>query len=330
LVDVMFLEKNAWGSMSTNGLKTIRGTVNNWDFERLIKTSTLLAKKDYFTVIVDGSGKFAVAVGNTGLKSGMKANATAKEIIRNLGGKGGGKAELAQGVVTKLDSLEEDLGKTLALYLGIPYFSSRDENVESNLRSEPPSEKTERSDLLLKQGIDLWRKGYRDKAMESFDKSIELDPMNEQAWIKRGIAFGNQGEQNKAIECFRHSLEINQESAEAYHNLGVAFGHIGQYKDAEENFNKAIEKKPDHANAWLNMGTANLKLAKYIDALNCFNKAIELNPKDEIAWFSKGVALSEMKDDSEAIEYLRTAIELKPSFEAAKAKIASIESKLKN
>ena len=82
----------------------------------------------------------------------------------------------------------------------------------------------------------------------------------------------------KAIECFEKAIELKPDYAEAYGNMGIVLGIMKRLDEAVKCFEKAIELKPDYADAYSNIGISLTELGRYDEAIKCFEKAIELKP----------------------------------------------------
>ena len=65
-------------------------------------------------------------------------------------------------------------------------------------------------------------KGNYNKAIECYEKSIEINPQNDQAYYNMGIAYGNKGNYNRAIECFTIAARMGNENAQK--NLNIING----------------------------------------------------------------------------------------------------------
>jgi tetratricopeptide (TPR) repeat protein len=51
-------------------------------------------------------------------------------------------------------------------------------------------------------------------------------------WNNKGFDLGKAGEYEKAIECFDKAIELNPNAALAYNNRGNAYKDLGQYERA--------------------------------------------------------------------------------------------------
>ena len=75
-----------------------------------------------------------------------------------------------------------------------------------------------------------------------------------QSYYNCGLAFEHLGDFNKAIEYYQKAVNIDGGYIEAYNNLGVAYGKAGIYRQAVYNLRKAITLDPFHAKAHSNLG----------------------------------------------------------------------------
>ena len=85
-------------------------------------------------------------------------------------------------------------------------------------------------------------------AIEYLQKILDFEPNNFQALSLMGTAHGSAGNHWKAIEYYERAIEINSEIAITYVNLGLAQLNAGLEDDAQINFHKAIEIDPNAMN----------------------------------------------------------------------------------
>ncbi|MFX1450724.1 MAG: tetratricopeptide repeat protein [Promethearchaeota archaeon] len=48
------------------------------------------------------------------------------------------------------------------------------------------------------------------KAIECYEKAIEIDPQSNLAWYNMGVAYENLGNHKKAVECYEKAKPIDE------------------------------------------------------------------------------------------------------------------------
>jgi tetratricopeptide (TPR) repeat protein len=185
---------------------------------------------------------------------------------------------------------------------------------------QPPqdSNKILHAKVWNNRGTALGQVGKYQKAIECFDKAIEINPEDADAWYNRGEALGQVGKYQKAIECFDKAIEINPNYINALNSKGTALHYLDEYQKAIECYDKAIEINPEDADAWCAKGLSLTCLKNYQKAIEeCFDKAIEINPEDADVWYSKGTALTYLTKYLEAIECYDKALDINPDHASA-------------
>ena len=91
----------------------------------------------------------------------------------------------------------------------------------------------------LTKGNEYFDKGMYDKAIEEFNKAIEINPNDANAYNNRGFAYGMIGNLDQAIEDYNKAIEINPKLAEAYHDRGVAYFGKKEYDKAWQDVHMA-------------------------------------------------------------------------------------------
>jgi len=87
------------------------------------------------------------------------------------------------------------------------------------------------------------------------------------------------GEFDKAIEHYNKALELRPDLLETYFNRGLAYTRKGMYDKAMEDMNKVIELNPDLAEAYYTRGLVHEYKLEYDLAILDYNKALEVDPK---------------------------------------------------
>ncbi|NHJ33197.1 MAG: tetratricopeptide repeat protein, partial [Asgard group archaeon] len=131
---------------------------------------------------------------------------------------------------------------------------------------------------------------YLLKAVDDYNKTIELEPDNVEPVNNRGLLYYYLGEHEKAITDLTFSIEMNSTRAVAYDFRGCALRELG-------NFDEAII---DHA------------------------RALELDPTDPIIYFNRALVWIVKGEIENAVKDLKEALKLEPNYTEAKEKLNQI------
>ncbi|MBN2880010.1 MAG: tetratricopeptide repeat protein [Clostridia bacterium] len=177
---------------------------------------------------------------------------------------------------------------------------------------------------FLNGNIALDKKDYS-KAIENYNRAIELDDANYGAYYNRGYSYAQKKNPNydNVISDYNKAIELDPDYAIAYINRGNAYAikENPDYEKAIEDYNKAVELDPDYAIVYSNRGNAYAikDNPDYEKAIKDYTKAIELDPSYAIAYNNRGDAYTEKEnpDYEKAIKDYTRAIELDPSYAIA-------------
>ncbi len=156
-----------------------------------------------------------------------------------------------------------------------------------------------------------------DKAIENYEKSLNINPEYFQALNNLGIALHKLSRLEEAIENYKKALNFNQDFTEALNNLGNAYQELGRNKEALEQFNKLIKIQPNYKKVYNNLGLLHSELGNFNEAVSCYHKSISLNPKYEKTYNNLGNLLSDLGEYDKAHESYKKAIEINPKYKIA-------------
>jgi hypothetical protein len=85
---------------------------------------------------------------------------------------------------------------------------------------------------------EVWR-DPRCNMASYFDKAIQLTPENGGIYLTQGVHLQKRGKLKEAIESYKKSLELDPSSANAHYNIGLAYVAIKEYALANEHAHQA-------------------------------------------------------------------------------------------
>jgi len=104
----------------------------------------------------------------------------------------------------------------------------------------------------IKLGNDYLDQGKFEKAIESFENAIIIDPNNADAYNNLGWVYNNELKKfAMAIKNYKKAIIINPNNVNAYSNLGIAYENAGNIDKALENHKKAASLGHMGSQKWL-------------------------------------------------------------------------------
>ncbi len=189
------------------------------------------------------------------------------------------------------------------------------------------------------------RTGAYAEAVAGFQRALELDPENVNAYLGLGRSYdllgripeaeqalhhaadispqcwscynllgaflNKHGRYDEAVEAWQRMTEITPDNEWGYLNLGAVYFNLGQFGKADEYFRRGLRVAPDDADLYANVGTVSFFLGNFQEDAAYCKKAIELNPQRYDYWGNLGDALRMIPgQSSKAMEAYQHAIHL--------------------
>lgn len=171
------------------------------------------------------------------------------------------------------------------------------------------------------EGDEYFKNSLYRKAEECYQKAVEIDPENENAWYFMGRSCFHKLKEIKAIKCFKKAVEINPENGDAWYYIGSNAYYKGNYEEAIIACEKTVKLNPDRYDAWYYMGMAYYHMGKMDRALDCLLKS--KGKRD--AWFYVGNIYNNKGDYENAIKYYEKELENDPRNSDAKKSLNSLK-----
>ena len=198
---------------------------------------------------------------------------------------------------------EPNTGKTFGLGIPLQIFLAARNNLVTPGGIAPPEDFVSRGQRLAKAG------DYRG-AIAEYNKALESDANNFEAYYRRGEAYYWLNDFQAAIADFDRVLRLNSNNAVVYFYRGYARGELKDYQAAISDYNQAIRLNPNLAEAYNNRGEARRNQGDYQAAISDYNEAIRLNPNYAYAYYNRGLAHRQLGDKQRAIADFQKAAEL--------------------
>lgn len=172
---------------------------------------------------------------------------------------------------------------------------------------------------LFDEGGRFAEKGDFDKAQQSFDQAVQMDPsLAGLANFRLGVASAQHQHFEKAIGYYEKALSFKSNETVVYMNMANAYLALRRPDKAIESYNKIITADPKAVWAFHNLGSLYLQQQMYPSAIEAFNKVIEIDPVTYRTVYEQlGYAYQMARNYGAAIPAYQKAIEMNPkSFTA--------------
>ena len=152
--------------------------------------------------------------------------------------------------------------------------------------------------------------GEIDKAIDIFNKTIDLNDDDISAYDGRAFAFVNKGDFDKALHDYSQIIYINRTNASAYLNRGNIYRFKCDYEKAIADFNECIRLDQTNSIAYYSRASAYCMKGEYDKAVNDCSKSLQLSPNNDKVFVMRGVYFSRLGHFSKAIADFRRAISI--------------------
>jgi len=165
---------------------------------------------------------------------------------------------------------------------------------------------------LFSQGLEFHGQGELNKAMQTYEQVLRLEPKHFEALHHVGIVAFQIGNYDMAAGFFRSALAVNPDDAAAHNNLGNALREMRHLEDALLSYERSLVLNAEDANTHFNRGVALQTLGRLEEALHSYDQALELNPGDDQAWTNHAAVLKQMTRYEAAWQSVEQALAVNP------------------
>ena len=173
-------------------------------------------------------------------------------------------------------------------------------------------------------------RGELDKAVESAETAIRVDPRFVNGFVVLGTAYLDRGEYDQAISAFREALRRIPDYAAVYNSLAKAYLAKGMVDAAAAALRENLRLDPKSYEALVNLATIKASRGQYREAIADFLRALGLKGPDPDILFNLALAYTESGQRARAIETYRQILEINPADREAAANLRELLSAQKS
>ncbi len=162
--------------------------------------------------------------------------------------------------------------------------------------------------LWTDRGFVLLQLNRPEEAFESYDRALSLERNFFEALIGKANIFNAFQKYDRALEFFDKAIEVRPNDYQVWYNRGNLLAQALQnQEEALRSFEKVTQLKSDFYPGWLGKAIALIALERYENALQALDTAKDLNPQDPFVWLNRGIVFEETGDLQAAKESYQTA-----------------------
>ncbi|RKY85280.1 hypothetical protein DRQ09_07510 [candidate division KSB1 bacterium] len=152
---------------------------------------------------------------------------------------------------------------------------------------------------------DIYSMDSRNEELERLlKKIIYLDKENHLNYFNLGLFYERTGKKKKALEYYQRSIDLNDKDPQILFYFGTFLLNSGKINEAKEFLQRAGEISPQTPEIWNNLAVANIKQGNYQQAIGAFEKMLAINPSDNTVKRRIASLYAKIGDLSNAERYL--------------------------
>jgi len=162
--------------------------------------------------------------------------------------------------------------------------------------------------------------GDINESIKAYDQAIELIPANDTAnlalaWADKTEELASAGRWEDALQSANKTLELNPKDRPMWHFKAFIQTNLGRKDDALATFDEALKQNPGDTLNWQYKASLLVELMRYNESLEAYDRTLELISENDTAelaqtWLGKGMALNKSGKEEAAQEALEKALEL--------------------
>jgi tetratricopeptide (TPR) repeat protein len=163
---------------------------------------------------------------------------------------------------------------------------------------DPAASQLEREVLsasYLNRGFALRKLDRQEEALADYARASQLNPATFKPHLNAGLIYGeDHGRYHKALEEFDKTIELNPTCTEALSSRGLTKMLLNDLEGAEADLQTALSLEPNHVDALCNLGNVYAARGDFEHSAELYRRALETAPKDAQIRFNLALALMRM------------------------------------
>ncbi|HEX5171194.1 MAG TPA: tetratricopeptide repeat protein [Cyclobacteriaceae bacterium] len=133
----------------------------------------------------------------------------------------------------------------------------------------------------FEEALMLDEHGDAETAMTLYQKAIQQNDSQADAFCNLGILEFKKGDYARAINSFTHCLKLEPRHFEAHYNLANLYAEVGDFALAKFHYQVSIEIEPTFPNSYFNLGLTLAMSKEYAEAISILNRYRDLTVEED-------------------------------------------------
>jgi len=166
--------------------------------------------------------------------------------------------------------------------------------------------------------------GDTGRAINSYQKAVDLNPDLREAWIQLGDVMTSLNNP-LALRYYENAIRLDTSDIETMHNRAYALQKFGKLNEAIFEYKSNISRFPNYELRYYHLQLFVAKSDSNELAITYFTDAIKLNDQEASSYYHRGRCYEILLKKTEALVDYRKAIELDQNYNEAKKSLSRLE-----
>ncbi|MFO1065912.1 MAG: tetratricopeptide repeat protein [Pirellulales bacterium] len=159
--------------------------------------------------------------------------------------------------------------------------------------------------------------GNNDAALADYSEAIKLNPKDSASLINRAAVYLATEKPDSAVADYSAALALDEKNGVLLQQRGIAYKAAGKLKEALSDYTRATELDEKDISAWMGRGFVYFQMGDHQAAIENFTKVIDLAPLTAVAYNNRGYNFQQLGKFREALADYDRAVELAPKYALA-------------
>jgi len=176
-------------------------------------------------------------------------------------------------------------------------------------------------------GMNFRQMGDLNKAINSFQTAVEIEPEMIDAWIILGELHEKNGSDDP-LKYYNNALLVDPDNAQVLHSKAFHLQNSGDIPGALEIYKQIGVKNPQYTDAYLNAGILYMEIDSFEQAFEQMKILAGIEPQNPLPYYYRGLIHKAYGNLEAAKIDLQNALNLAPTFPVAQEELDLVEAEL--